>query len=118
MCTAIGFMIFGGNSDLFGRRWFIIMGNVLVFIGYILIGSAKSTEAIIAGSALIGIGAGLCQLAAFALPELLPNRIRHIGILIADASTWIAVLFGPIAGRYAIRNGEAVSLFDLPQTII
>jgi hypothetical protein len=55
MCTAIGFMIFGGNSDLFGRRWFIISGNIAVFVGYIAIGSAKNTESIIAGSALIGI---------------------------------------------------------------
>ncbi|OAA63617.1 Fungal trichothecene efflux pump [Niveomyces insectorum RCEF 264] len=102
MCNAISFMLFGGNSDLFGRRWFIISGNVAVFVGYIVIGSAKSTEAIIAGSACIGVGAGLCQLAAFALPELLPNRIRHIGILIADASTWVAVLFGPIVGRYSM----------------
>ncbi|KAL1892009.1 hypothetical protein Sste5346_007353 [Sporothrix stenoceras] len=105
MCTAISFMLFGGNSDLFGRRWFIISGNVSVFIGYIVIGAAKNTEAVIAGSALIGVGAGLCQLAAFALPELLPNRIRHIGILIADSSTWVAVLFGPIVGRYSITEG-------------
>ncbi len=105
MCTAISFMLFGGNSDLFGRRWFIISGNVSVFVGYIVIATAKSTEAIIAGSALIGVGAGLCQLAAFALPELLPNRIRHIGILIADASTWVAVLFGPITARYTVIEG-------------
>ena len=105
MCTAISFMLFGGYSDLFGRRWFIISGNISVFVGYIAIGSAKSTEAVIAGSALIGVGAGLCQLAAFALPELLPNRIRHIGILIADSSTWVAVLFGPIVGRFVIVEG-------------
>ena len=105
-------MLFGGNSDLFGRRWFIISGNVAVFVGYIVIGSAKSTEAIIAGSALIGFGAGLCQLAAFALPELLPNRIRHIGILIADSSTWVAVLFGPIVGRYAVIEGAEVGILS------
>jgi MFS family permease len=95
------------DSDLFGRRWFIISGNVLVFIGYIVLGTAKNTEAVIAACACIGMGAGLCQLAAFALPELLPNRLRHIGVLIADASTWVAVLFGPIVGRYAIRHGDA-----------
>jgi MFS family permease len=107
MCTAISFMLFGGNSDLFGRRWFIISGNVAVFVGYIVLGTAKPTEAIIAACACIGMGAGLCQLAAFALPELLPNRLRHIGVLIADTSTWVAVLFGPIVGRYAIKNGDA-----------
>ncbi|KAF2476268.1 MFS general substrate transporter [Lindgomyces ingoldianus] len=107
MCTAISFMVFGGNSDLFGRRWFVISGNILVFAGYIAIGSAKNTESIIGGCTSIGMGAGLCQLSAFGIPELLPNRLRHIGVLIADASTWIAVLFGPIVARYAIRHGES-----------
>ncbi|KAF2109764.1 fungal trichothecene efflux pump [Lophiotrema nucula] len=107
MCTAISFMIFGGNSDLFGRRWFVISGNVAIFAGYIAIGAAKNTETIIGGNVAIGIGAGLCQLSAFGIPELLPNRYRHIGVLVADASTWIAVLFGPIVARYAIRHGEA-----------
>ncbi|KAJ4286726.1 hypothetical protein N0V90_012978 [Kalmusia sp. IMI 367209] len=107
MCTAISFMIFGGNSDLFGRRWFVNSGNILVFAGYIAIGAAKNTETIIGGCTAIGVGAGLCQLSAFGIPELLPNRLRHIGVLIADASTWVAVLFGPIVARYAIRHGEA-----------
>ncbi|KAF2814258.1 uncharacterized protein BDZ99DRAFT_506950 [Mytilinidion resinicola] len=83
-----------GGSFIFSRRWFIISGNVAVFVGYIAIGSAKSTQAIIAGATCIGM-------------ELLPNRLRHIGVLIADLSTWVAVLFGPITGRYAIRHGEA-----------
>lgn len=31
--VTIAFMICGANSDLFGRRWFIIGGNVIMFIG-------------------------------------------------------------------------------------
>ena len=38
---------------------------------------------VIAGMALVGWGAGCCQMAAFALPELLPNKWRHIGVVIA-----------------------------------
>ena len=54
MCTAISFMIFGGNSDLFGRRWFVISGNVFVFAGYIAVGAAQNTSSIIGGCATIG----------------------------------------------------------------
>jgi MFS family permease len=72
ICVAIAFMICGANSDLFGRRWFIIMGNVLMFTGFMAAGLAKNTTAMIAGFTLIGFGAGNVQLAAFALPELLP----------------------------------------------
>jgi len=48
-------MIFGGNSDLIGRRWFIICGNVFIFAGYVAIGAAKNTETIIAGNTVIGM---------------------------------------------------------------
>lgn len=70
-------------------------------------GLAKNGTTIIAGFALIGFGAGNAQLAAFALPELLPNKWRHISVTIADLGTWIAVVVGPIAARYAIVDGDA-----------
>lgn len=38
---------------------------------------------IIVGMALLGFGGANCQMAAFALPELLPNKWRHIGVVIA-----------------------------------
>lgn len=63
-------MICGANSDLFGRRWFLIMGNVLMFCGYMMGGLAKNATTMIAGFAILGFGAGNSQLAAFALPEL------------------------------------------------
>ena len=61
----------------------------------------------IAGFAIIGFGAGNAQLAAFALPELLPNKWRHISVTIADLGTWIDVVVGSIVGRYAIVHGDA-----------
>lgn len=55
MCTAISSMVFGSYSDLFGRRWFIIVGNAMVFVGLIVTGAARNTETIIAGCAVIGV---------------------------------------------------------------
>ncbi|KAI1628444.1 fungal trichothecene efflux pump [Exophiala viscosa] len=105
--VTIAFMVCGANSDLFGRRWFIIGGNVLLFIGYIVMGSAKNNTAMIASCAVIGFGAGNAQLAAFALPELLPNKWRHIGVVLADLGIYFATIVGPIAGRYSVRHGGA-----------
>ena len=69
----------GANTDLFGRRWFLVGGNLICFIGHLVVGTAQSTNAIIAGMTITGFGAGTCQMAAFALTELLPNKWRHIG---------------------------------------
>lgn len=104
---------------MFGRRWFIIAGNVLMFIGFIVGGTAKNNKALIAACAFIGFGGGNAQLAAFALPELLPNKWRHIAIVIADLGVYFAVVVGPVAGRFAAVDGESVSvapssLFSIP----
>lgn len=107
MTVAIGFMVCGANSDLFGRRWFLVGGNVLLFVGFILGGAAKNNSMMISSFALIGFGAGNAQLAAFALPELLPNKWRHIAIVIADFWVIVAAVLGPVAGRFAGASGKA-----------
>ncbi|KAL4893690.1 fungal trichothecene efflux pump [Aspergillus ambiguus] len=107
MCVTMAFMVCGANSDLFGRRWFIIGGNVLMFIGYITAGTAKNNTSLIVGSAFIGFGAGNAQLAAFALPELLPNKWRHWAIVLADIGVLFAVVVGPVAGRFAVQHKDA-----------
>ncbi|KAK4497186.1 hypothetical protein PRZ48_011636 [Zasmidium cellare] len=105
--VTIAFMVCGANSDLFGRRWFIIGGNVLLFIGFIVGGTATNNRAAITAFALIGFGAGNAQLAAFALPELLPNKWRHSAVVLADIGCYFAVVVGPVAGRFAAEHGEA-----------
>jgi hypothetical protein len=44
-------------------------------------------------------------MAAFALPELLPNKWRHIGVVIADLSTFLAVIVAPITGLFGFHSG-------------
>ncbi|KAI0154152.1 MFS general substrate transporter [Xylariaceae sp. FL1272] len=107
LSITIAFMICGANSDLFGRRWFLIFGNVLLFIGFIVGGSAKNNTALLAAMGLIGFGAGNAQLAAFALPELLPNKWRAIGVVLADGLLLPILVVAPVAGRFAIEHGDA-----------
>jgi hypothetical protein len=99
----------------FLNRWFICGGNILLFIGFIISATAKNNTAMIAGLSLIGFGAGNAQLAAFALPELLPNKWRHSAVVLADLGVFFAVIVGPIAGRYAAAHGRAwIWLFWAP----
>jgi MFS family permease len=84
-------MVCGANSDLFGRRYFILLGNILVFVGCIVGATSHSIGQSIAAHSMIGFGAGNCQLAAFALPELLPNKWRHFAVVIADGLIYLYV---------------------------
>ena len=38
----------------------------------------------IAGIAILGFGSGMSQLGLIGVPELLPNKYRHIGIVISE----------------------------------
>lgn len=107
--ATIAFMICGANSDLFGRRWFILGGNILVFVGSIVGATSHSLNQSIAAHVLLGFGAGNCQLTAFAIPELLPNKWRHIGVVIADGVAFFCVIGGPVTARVAIERADAVS---------
>ncbi|KAL2793082.1 fungal trichothecene efflux pump [Aspergillus keveii] len=99
------FLIFGPNTDLLGRRWFLVLGNLVCFVGHVIVASAKNTNQIIAGLVVSGFGGANCQMAAFALPELLPNKWRHIGVVIADLTVYIAVIVAPVTARYGYEFG-------------
>ncbi|KAF2465273.1 MFS general substrate transporter [Lindgomyces ingoldianus] len=104
--NAIGFLIAGANSDLFGRRPFLLFGNVTCCMGFIVIATAHGASQFTAGLAITGFGGGFCQMAMCSIPELLPNKYRHIGICLSDGFIFIIVIIGPIVGRYAIDNGD------------
>lgn len=79
-------------------------GNVLMIIGAILGGTSHSVRQSIAAHSFLGFGGGNCQIAAFALPELLPNKWRHIGVVIADAGIYFDVIVGPVVARIAYKH--------------
>ncbi|KAH6672054.1 fungal trichothecene efflux pump [Halenospora varia] len=104
--NAIGFLLCGANSDLFGRRIFLLFGNALCIIGMLLSATAHSHEQFIAGLGIAGFGGGACQMAMCSIPELMPNKYRHIGIVISDGFVFFIVVVGPVVGRYAIDVGN------------
>ncbi|KAF7187779.1 Trichothecene efflux pump TRI12 [Pseudocercospora fuligena] len=105
--NALGFLIAGANSDLFGRRIFLLFGEVAAAVGMLISATAKSPEQMTAGLAIAGFGGGFCQMAMCSIPELMPNKYRHIGICISDGFVFVIVIIGPVVGRYAIDTGDA-----------
>jgi MFS family permease len=70
-------MSLGGSlSDIFGRRYVILAGQVFNIIGAIVACTAQSTENVIAGSAIVGFGTGFIFVAYAGIPEILPNKYR------------------------------------------
>jgi hypothetical protein len=75
-----------------------------MLVGSILGATSHSIRQTIAAHSILGFGGGNCQIAAFALPELLPNKWRHIGVVIADAGIYFDVIAGHAVARIAHKH--------------
>ena len=104
--NSIAFILAGTNSDLFGRRIVLILGNAICCIGFIVTATARDPTHFTAGLGITGFGGGFCQMAMCSVPELMPNKFRHIGICISDGLVYVIVVIGPVIGRYAIDSGS------------
>jgi MFS family permease len=71
-------------SDLFGRRWFFIGGNLVALIGVIVCATAQSIDALIVGSAIYGVGETVQLSFNVALGEVDENYENN-GFAAADA---------------------------------
>lgn len=75
----ISTVLFCRMSDLIGRRYIFLFGNLVAFVGFLATGRVKEPATPTGLSALIGIGPGIQILASFLnLTELVPIRHRFV----------------------------------------
>lgn len=103
----VGFLIVGRLSDIFGRRWFFIGGNVLALLCGILGAVAQNINTLIVGNALGGL-AGAVQISfTVAIAELVPNKHRPLWIVGIFASSLQFACFGPVLAQVFVTNTAA-----------
>jgi MFS family permease len=73
---ALGFLTSGTNSDLFGRRVIVLMGNLLSAIGAVICATSHRSDQFIGGMSILGFASGMSQLGLIGVPELMPNKYR------------------------------------------
>jgi hypothetical protein len=56
---------------------------------------------------LNGAGSGVSGIALIACPELLPNKFRHIGVVLADGFVYLMIIIGPVVGCAAINHKDS-----------
>ncbi|KAJ4393480.1 hypothetical protein N0V93_002692 [Gnomoniopsis smithogilvyi] len=84
IANACSAAVAGYLSDIFGRRNIIIIGDLIVLLGTIMGGTARSIELLLLAQTLIGLGAGFLFDAFAAVPEMLPNKWRVLGAGIVE----------------------------------
>ncbi|KAK3679250.1 hypothetical protein LTR78_000811 [Recurvomyces mirabilis] len=74
---AVFFLMVGKLSDIFGRRWFFILGSVLGLLGSITGAVAMNVNTIIGAEVLIGVAVAFQQSFFWAVAELVPMKYRY-----------------------------------------
>ncbi|KAH8892188.1 putative efflux pump antibiotic resistance protein [Thozetella sp. PMI_491] len=80
IASSVSFAIAGRLSDIFGRRYVILLGEVLAVVGAIVAATSPSVPALVAGSTVLGLSVGLILVIFTAVPELCPYKYRGVGL--------------------------------------
>ncbi|KAJ9625976.1 hypothetical protein H2204_010275 [Knufia peltigerae] len=107
LTQTVTYVILGRASDLFGRRYFAITGNVLCVIGYLICGRAQSIKTVIGGVTIAGFGYG-AQLGCLfiAVPELVPYKWRFTAVGLSMASLSPLSSISTAIARFMATNTE------------
>lgn len=122
--SAIGFLLVGRLSDIFGRKWMVMGTSLLGLLGCIVGGTANNINTLVGANLMNGIGAAGQLSFGIVLGELVPNKHRGPIVTLVFASSlpfagefgtcslkdtvanWLPV-FGPIIARTFIANTAA-----------
>lgn len=76
--AAVGFSIAGRLSDIFGRRYVILVGQLLTVIGGIIACTADTMNQLIAGEVILGASIGTVSVAYAGTSSASITRIYHL----------------------------------------
>lgn len=91
--------IAGRLSDMYGRKWFFVLGIVIFLLGSVLAGLSQSMNQLIAFRAIQGIGGGVIMANAFTtIADIFPpaERGKYMGFM--SGVFGVAAILGPLLG--------------------
>ncbi|KJR88486.1 siderophore iron transporter [Sporothrix schenckii 1099-18] len=103
LALSFTYTILGRLSDLFGRRWFFIGGNIVALVGIIISAVAQNFTTLIVGAAVYGLGETVQLSFNVAIGELVPNKYRPMVLSFIFLSNAPFASFGPMIARKFIE---------------
>ncbi|ETI23080.1 hypothetical protein G647_04876 [Cladophialophora carrionii CBS 160.54] len=80
IASSVSFSIAGSLSDIFGRRYVTLSGQLFAVVGAIVGATAQTTTTVVVACTLLGFATGIIFVAYAGIPELLPNKWRNVGL--------------------------------------
>ncbi|KAK6369603.1 hypothetical protein LTS17_009509 [Exophiala oligosperma] len=96
LTLAAGFTLVGRLTDTFGRRWFVVGGNILALIGTIVASRAMTVKTLIGANVLSGLGAVVQTSVPFTVGELVPMKQRYVMVSLMYVFAIPTAAFGPM----------------------
>lgn len=92
LAQAVMLTMTGRLSDMFGRRYFQVLGTALALIGCVIGATSKTVNVLIGANVLIGVGSATQVSFPYLISELVPMNYRYF------ASSYIYALLIPVSG--------------------
>jgi MFS family permease len=99
--------VFGQISNIYGRRYPMLLSLTLFTVGSGICGGANGLGMLIAGRTISGLGGGgIMMLLEVIVSDLLPQRERpkYLGIILGVMT--LGILLGPLIGGAIANNGQ------------
>jgi MFS family permease len=106
--SAVGFLLVGRLSDIFGRKWMVLGCQVLGTIGMIVGATAKDINALIGANLCNGLAAAGQLSFGIIMGELVPNKLRGPAVTMIFLSS--LPFAGKLFGSSLLRNCTLTTL--------
>ena len=105
LVLTVGLLIGGLFGDQFGRKKMLLIGLVIFGAGSLASGFASSPAFLIAGQAMLGLGAAfIIPMSMSVLTVLFTDQERPLAVSIWAAVSFISLPVGPILGGWLLSN--------------
>ena len=103
LVKGVGLLLVGSISDVLGRRWFMIGGQILGFLGACVSATAADINTLIGASLFIGIGGATQVLYPLLVHEIVPNKYRGFAQAAIMAAVFPTLGLGPAFARMMVQ---------------
>lgn len=104
LATGVLLLVVERVSDIMGRRYFMLTGQLLGVIGSIICAKANSIDVVIGGTVLTGFAGTTQTLYPLLIQEMVPNKYRSWGMALMATGMFPTIGFGPAIARAFVQH--------------
>ncbi|OJD19321.1 hypothetical protein AJ78_00680 [Emergomyces pasteurianus Ep9510] len=104
--TTLGYMFVGRLSEVYGRRWVMIVFTSLGLLGAIICATVKDFNTFIGAGVLVGLATGAQCCYAFLAGELMPNKHKLFGAALVVTFCLPGTGLGALLARSLVEHAS------------